>query len=152
MAEDGVALLDELVRADRNGHVNSPELPLHPGTSVEPDRGVVQPVVAFLLELFDGLKGGLGADPVRSVRVGEVTCHVDLVRVDPDDQLLDNVKVFLCARQFRHSARLVERQVEEVDIGVVVEAEASVRSSGLAAADGRLDGEKLLRLRLTRLL
>ena len=152
MAEDGVALLDELVRADRNGHVNSPELPLHPGTSVEPDRGVVQPVVAFLLELFDGLKGGLGADPVRSVRVGEVTCHVDLVRVDPDDQLLDNVKVFLRARQFRHSARLVERQVEEVDIGVVVEPEASVRSSRLAAADGRLDGEKLLRLRLTRLL
>ena len=86
------------------------------------------------------------------MRVGEVTCHVDLVRVDPDDQLLDNVKVFLCARQFRHSARLVERQVEEVDVGLVVEAEASVRSSGLAAADGRLDGEKLLRLRLTWLL
>ena len=144
-----MALLHDLVRAERNGHIHAADFPLHPGSPVEPHVGVLKPGLPFFLELLDSLQCGFGADTVGSVRVGQVACHEHLVRAQSLEQVLDDVEVSLGARHLLHAAGLVERQVEEVDIGIVIEAERTVCPAGLAAADGSLDGEKFLRLRLS---
>ena len=116
MAEDSVTLFDQLVRAERNGHVDSPELPFHPCAPVKPDRGVVKPFIAFFLELFYGLKGGFRTDPVRSMRVSKVSGHVDLIRLEFEDQFLDDIKILLGTGKFGDSVVFLERKVEDMDV------------------------------------
>ena len=116
-----MAFLDQLVRAEWNCHINFAELPFHPGAPVEPDVAVLHPSLA--LKLVEGLKHGLGADAVCSVRVCEVSCHIDLVRLNLLEQVDDDVDVLLCALPFLDASRLVERKVEEVGVGVVVQTE-----------------------------
>ena len=123
MAEDGVPLLDQFFRTEGDRHVHTAEFPFHPGAAVQPDVGLSEPLLPFVFQLLDRFQHGLGADPVRSVRIGQVARHVDLVRAEPDDQFLDDVDVLLRARQFGHAAGLVERQVEEVCVGVVIQTE-----------------------------
>ena len=149
MTEDGMTLLHDLVRAERNCHIHAADFPLHPGSPVEPYVGVLKPGLAFFLKLLNGLQCSLSADTVGSVWVSQVSCHEHLIRTQSLEQILDDVKVNLCTRHLLHAARLIERQVEEVDIGIVIEAERTVCPAGLAAADCALDCEKFLRLRLT---
>ena len=85
--------------------------------------GVLKPGLPFFLELLNGLQGSLGADTVGSVRVSKVTGHEYLVRTQPLQEILDDVKVGLGTRHLLHAAGLVERKVEEMDIGIVIEAE-----------------------------
>ena len=85
--------------------------------------GLVQPVLAFLFQLLDCLESSLGTYSVCSMRVGKVACHENLVRTKFLDQRLDDIQIRLCTRKFLHSAGLIERKIEEVDIGIVVKTE-----------------------------
>ena len=51
------------------------------------------------------------------MRVGEVARNIYLVGLDVAYQLPYNLNVFLAHGQFLDLARLVERQVEEMDFG-----------------------------------
>ena len=74
------------------------------------------------------------------------------MRLKFSDKLLYNIYVRLRAREFLDSAGLIEGEVEEVGIGVVIEAEGADGSAGLAATDGAFDIEKLPWFGLARLL
>ena len=127
VAENGMAFLQQLVRAQRNGHVHTIQFPLHPGTAVEPDIGLLQPGLARFFQLPDGLQGRLGTHPVSAVRVGQVTGHVNLVGFDFQHQLFDDVDICLRAGVLLHAAALIERQVQEVDVRVVIQAEGLLK-------------------------
>ena len=150
MTVDGMAFLDQLVRAKRDCHVNPAELPLHPGAPVEPYVALLHPFLS--LELPDGLKHGFGTNPVRSVRIRKISCEIYLMRSDFLEKVDDDIHILLCTDTFLDASCLVERKVEEVGVGVLVESERTDCSSCLGSADGCLDVEKRSRLRLSRLL
>ena len=102
----------------------------------------------FILELGDGFEDGLGADTVSPVRVCKVACHIDLVRPDFPEKVNDDVYVFLGPFPFLDSSDLVERQVEEMCVGVRVQPERPYGCPGLRTADGPLDVQKFTWLRL----
>ena len=52
---DGVTLFNHFVRAERNCHVHTGELPLHPGAAVEPDIAGLGPRCALLVQLTECL-------------------------------------------------------------------------------------------------
>ena len=51
-----------------------------------------------------------------AVRVGEVACHVNLMRLHFLEQRTYNLDVLLRHRKLLYLARLIEREVEEVDV------------------------------------
>ena len=95
VTEDSMTLAYDLSRAERNGHVHATELPLHPCAPVEPDVGVFSPLGTFFAELLESIHGCLCADPVGSVRIGEVAGHEDHVRLELVHELFDYVDVHL---------------------------------------------------------
>ncbi len=86
--------------------------PLLPGATIEPDLER-QPLLANFL---DGAKYGVGTDPVRAMRIGEIAGHIDLRRLQPLQES-DNVGDVL-----RMNGRLgdgpgaVEAQVHELQL------------------------------------
>ena len=56
---------------------------------------------------------------VGAMRIGEIGCHIDLVRLDLGNQFLNNADVTLRDGQLLNLSTLVERQVEEMDMILV---------------------------------
>ena len=77
----------------------------------------------FVLELIQGLKNSLRTYAVCSMRVSKVACKIDLVRLHLLEKRNDDVDVGLGTFALLDSARLIERKVEEVGVGLVVETE-----------------------------
>ena len=73
-------------------------------------------VSCHALHLADRPEHRLGAEPVRAVRVGKVAGHVDLLRLEPLDQLADSPHVVRGDRPLGNRAGLVEGEVEEVQV------------------------------------
>ena len=78
---------------------------------------------SLIFELVQGFKHGFSADSVCSVRVCKVTCKVNLMRLNLLEQIYDYVYVRLGALSLLDAAGLIERQVEEVCVGVCIQAE-----------------------------
>jgi len=117
----GVTFLDDLVRAERYGHVDLAELPFHPCPSVKPYVAFLEP--CLVLELLEGFKHGFRTYPVCPVRVCKVSGKVYLVWLYLLEKVDDDVDILLGPFPFLDSARLVERKVEEMGICILVKSE-----------------------------
>ena len=145
-----MAFHNQLVGRQGHGHVHHAEVPLHPGAAVEPQVALLHPVV--VLDDFEGAQYGLHAGTVRSVRVGQVAGGVDLVGLHLAQQLDDDVDVLLGELALLDTARLVEREVEEVGVCVGIQAERAYGGAGFGAADRTLQVEQGARFGLALLL
>ena len=150
VAVDGVAFHDQLVGRQGHGHVHHAEVPLHPCAAVEPQMALFQPFV--VLHDFQRAQHGLHAGAVRAVGVGQVAGGVDLVGLDLAQQLDDDVDVLLREQSLLDAARFVERQVEEVGVGVGVQTERAYGGARFGAADGALQIEQRTRFGFALLL
>ena len=86
------------------------------------------------------------------MRVSEVAGKVDLMRLNLLKKILDYVDISLRPLAFLDSSGLIERKIEEVGVGLVVESERTHRTLSLSTSDCSLEIEKSTRLRLTWLL
>ena len=86
---------------------------------------------------------------MRAVRIGQVAGDVDLLRVEPLDQLADDPHVFLADRLLGDRAGAIERQIEKVQI-LFLAAGHDGAGLGFAPADQRLDRQHLGRVGLAR--
>ena len=146
VAEDGMTLLDELVGAEGYGHVDHAEVPLLPCAAVEPDVALLGPVIVF--HHIPCSEHGLDTYAVCAVRVGEVASGIDLVGLHLAEEVYHDVDVGFAELALLDAARLIEGEVEEVGIGLVVEAEGAYGCFGFGAADGALEVEQCARLGL----
>lgn len=105
---------------------------------------LAEPVVAA--DGIEGFEDGLGADAVGTVGVGQVAGSVNLVGPDLAQQIDDEGDVALGKAALFDTARLVERHVEEMGVGIGVQPERTHGGAGLGAADGPLDVEQGPRL------
>ena len=76
-----------------------------------------------------------------AVGVGQVGGHENLVRLDAGDELLYGQNVALRHGQFLHPSRLIEGQVEEVDV-VGADTVVGACKACLATADEAFEGEE----------
>ena len=143
MLEDGIALCTQLFRTDGDAHLDVFDFPFRPCAAVHPHTAVLQPRRLGLFLQVDGGEDGIRTLAVRAVRVGQVAGYVDLVRLHGTDELPHDVHVGLAHRQLLDLARLIERQVEEVDVIERNLVEGAGRAR-LAAADQPLDGADIL--------
>ena len=151
MFKNAVAFAAKLLRRHRHAHLDVLDFPLCPCTAVHPDAAVVEPLRTSLLLEVDGSHDGIGTLAVSAVWVGEVAGYVYLVRFNLLKQFANDVHIRLAHRQLFNLARLIERQVEEVD---VVERYTVVCAGGacLATAYESLDGAHLRSVHIARLL
>ena len=77
--------------------------------------------------------------------VGKVAGGVDLMGLDLAQQLDDDFDVLLRELALLDAARFVERQVEEVGVGVGVQTERAYGGARFGAADGALQIEQRTR-------
>ena len=82
---------------------------------------ILEPCFAF--ELLKSLKYGFCTYSVCSVWVSKVTCKIDLMRLYLLEKLGDDVDVRLSPLSLLDAAGLVERKVEEMAVGLVVQSE-----------------------------
>ena len=75
------------------------------------------------LELVQCLKNGLCTYTMRAMRVCEVTGKINLMRLHLLKKLYDDIDVSLSTFPFLYSASLIERQIEEMCIGLIVQTE-----------------------------
>ena len=143
--EDAVTLAAKLLRRHRHAHLNVLDFPFCPCAAIHPDAAVVEPCCTCLLLEVNGCEYGVRTLAVCAVRVGEVACHVNLMRLHFLEQRTYNLDVILRHRELLYLARLIEREVEEVD---VVEGYAVVGAgcACLTATDESLYGAHLGRI------
>ena len=84
------------------------------------------------------------------MRVGKVAGHKDHVGLQLVQQGLDDVDIGLRARKFLDAAGLIERQIQEVGMGLVVKTERTDGALRLRTADSGLDVQQFARLRFAR--
>ena len=80
--------------------------------------------------------------------VGKVARSIDLVGTYLAQELYDDVDICLCELALLDTSSLVEGEVEEVGVGIGVEAEGAHRSARFSTAYSTLDVEELAGLRL----
>ena len=145
MLENGVALVAQLFRRHGHTHLYILYVPLCPRSAVHPDAAIVEPFRSRLLLKIYGCEYSIGAFAVCAVRIGKVTSHKALVRLDVLKQAAHNVDITLCHRIFLHSATFVERKVEEVDM-IGVHSIICTCRTGLATTDQSFDRSYVLRV------
>ena len=82
---------------------------------------LLEPFLA--LQLIDGLENSLCTYAVCSMRVGKVSCKIYLMRLNLLKECDDDVDIGLCTLSLLDSACLIERKIEEVAVGLVVQTE-----------------------------
>ena len=82
---------------------------------------LLEPLCAF--KLVEGLKNSLCTYSVCAVWVSKVACKIDLVRLDLLEKCCNDVNVGLSALALLDASCLIERKVEEVAVGCIVESE-----------------------------
>ena len=75
------------------------------------------------LKLVESLENCLCTYTVSTMRVSEVACEIDLVRLYLLEESDDDVDVGLGTLSLLDSAGLIERQIEEVAVGLVIQTE-----------------------------
>ena len=66
---------------------------------------------SFILELVQSLKHSLRTYPVGSMRVGQVSCKVDLMRLYLLEKADVDVYILLCPLAFLDASSFIERKV-----------------------------------------
>ena len=140
MPEDGVPLLTQFLRTHRHAHLDVGHIPFCPGPTVHPYPAVLQPLGTGFLLLVDGGEYGISTLTMRAMRVSEIGCHIDLMRLYLLQQLHDRLHIALRHGQLLNLAALVERQVEEVDM-ILGDMVIATGITGLATTDQTLHGE-----------
>jgi len=118
--EDGHAFAMELVGGKGDGHFDFFRLPFLPGAAIEPDFAGLHPIA--IRQSLERFEDGGETHPMRPVRVGEIAGGVNLVRLGLLQQLHHDLDVGFTERRLAHPAGLVEREVEEVDVLMDLEA------------------------------
>ena len=116
-----MALLDELVGAEGYGHVDHAEIPLLPCSAVEPYVALLCPII--VLHHIPCAEHRLDAHAVCAVWVCEVSGGIDLMGFHLAEELHHDVDIGIAELALLDATGLIERQVEEVGVGLVVEAE-----------------------------
>lgn len=142
MLEYCFTLVHEFFRAHRHAHLYIFDGPFGPRSAIHPDAAIVEPFGAGFLYLLKSGENGFGAFAVSSMWIGQIGCHINLMWPDLLDKLLDDVDVGLCHRKFFDASALVEREVEEVDMGERNFIECAGRA-GLPAAYEAFDVENV---------
>ena len=75
------------------------------------------------LKLVDCLENSLGTYSVSTMWVCKVTRKINLMRLDLIEKFYTDIYICLCTLAFLDTSGLVERKVEEMCIGLVVETE-----------------------------
>ena len=86
--EDGVSLEAQLLRRHRHSHLDIVHLPFHPCAAVHPYAAVLEPRLR-VFQFVNGCQHGVQAYLVGAVRVCQVACHEDFLRL----QLLQQCKL-----------------------------------------------------------
>ena len=151
MTQDGIAFLAQLLRAHGHAHLNVGNFPLCPRSAVHPHAAVVEPFGVCLFLLIDGGKHSIRTLAMSTVRIGQVGSHVNLMRLNLSQQLLNGDDVTLRHGQFLNFPTLIERQVEEVDV-LAVDAVVLTRQPCFTSADQSFQPQNLLVVEVAGLL
>ena len=81
------------------------------------------------LQLIQCLQRGLCTYTMRAMRVCQVTGQIYLMRFHFIEKLHDDVNVLLRPLSFLDSSCLIERKVQEVGIGLIIETEGAYTES-----------------------
>ena len=147
MAQNGVSLLAQLLRAHWHTHLDVGNVPFGPSSAVHPNSTILKPLGTSLLLLVDSCQYGIGTLAVCAMRVGQVGSHVNLVWLNLANELLDGDDIVLGHRQLLNLSALVEGQVEEVDM-LAVDAAIFAGQSGFATTDKSLKAQNLLCIKI----
>ena len=143
MAQDGISFLSQLLRTHGHTHLDVCHIPLSPSSTIHPNTTVLQPLGTSLLLLVDGGQHGIRTFAVGSMRISEVSSHIDLVWLNLREQFDNGGDIIFRHGQFLDLTTLIERQVEEVDM-MAVDAIVLTGQTGLTSADQTLQTENLL--------
>ena len=108
---------------------------------------VLKPLLAFALT--QRLKNSFCANPMSSVRVSEVACNINLVRLNLVEKFENDVYILLSPLSLLDASCLIERKVEEVSVCVGVKTERTHCCACLGTTDCGLDVQKFARFRLS---
>src|SRR6187455_3239923 len=106
------ALPHELIRAQRDCHLNVVDIPLLPRTPVQPHITVFQPGLAF--EAINCLIDGRETNTVCAVWIRQVACRIDLMRFYLLHQVDYYFDVLLTQRFLLNCTGLIKWHVKEV--------------------------------------
>ena len=116
MFEDAVALCTKLLWRHRHAHLDVLDFPFSPSSTIHPYAAVVNPFRSCLLFEVERCQNGIGTLAVSAVRVGKVARYVYLMRLNLLQQFAYYLHILLGHGQLLYLARLVEGQVEEVNL------------------------------------
>ena len=106
---------------------------------------VFKPLLAFALT--QRLKNRFCADPMSSVRVSEVACNINLIRLNLVEKFENDVYILLSPLSLLDTSCLIERKVEEVRVCVGVKTERTHCCACLGTTDCRFEIQKFARFR-----
>src|SRR5882672_12824079 len=112
MFEHPHALSHYLVWTHRYSHFNQIDVPLCPRTFIKPGPAIFHKVL--ILQTMQGFNDRIKAYFMCTMGVCQITCSINLMRLNLLNQIRYNLIVIFSEWLFLHGTSLIERHVEKV--------------------------------------